>query len=88
MALYIDHARTPYGRMLMSHLMADTPDELEYARIALGVPPSALHNAGQPDEHLDVSESHRNAAVRDLGAQPVTSRQLVRIIQIRRSAAQ
>lgn len=38
----------PYGRMLMSHLMADTPEELERARTALRLPRSALHNAASP----------------------------------------
>ena len=74
--------------MLMSHLMADTPDELEQTRIALGLPASAKHNAGKPGEHLDVSESRRLMAIHKLGALPVSPRQLVEIIRRRRSEDQ
>lgn len=84
MTLYVDHARTPYGRMRMSHLMADTPEELERARVALGLPRSAKHNAGLPGEHLDVAEAKRSQAIRQLGAREVSSRCLVRLRQERR----
>ena len=35
--LYVDHVRIPFGRMLMNHLMADTPEELREAAEQLGL---------------------------------------------------
>ena len=84
MTLYVDNARTPYGRMRLSHLMADTTAELERARVLLGVPASAWHSPGTPDEHLDISDTKRRDAIARLGAVPVSSRQLVAIRQRKR----
>ena len=84
--LHVDHAARPMGRMRMSHLMADSRAELERTRLALGLPSTAVHHAGEPTEHLDVSESKRNEAIRRLGAQEVSSRDLVRRVQRRRAA--
>lgn len=84
MALYVDDARNRYGRMLMSHMMADTPEELEAARLALGIPPTAIHHPGSPDEHMDLSQAKRQQAIGSLSAVPVTQRFLVRMRQQRR----
>lgn len=88
MTLYVDNARTPLGRMRMSHLMADSPEELERARRALGLPRSALHHPGTPDEHLDVGQTKRQLAIEALGAQQVSSRYLVSLRQARRREQQ
>ena len=40
--LYVDHARLPSRRMLMSHLVADTPEELLEAETALGIPQGSI----------------------------------------------
>ena len=79
--------RIPFRRMKISHLMADTPEELEQARTALGLPESALHNAGLHNEHLDISERYRSMAIARLGAQQVSPRDMVNIIRARRAAA-
>ena len=68
--LYVDHARIPYGRMLTSHLMADTPDELREMAEKLKMERWIQH-PGTPKEHLDVSESKRTEAIR-MGAASVT----------------
>ena len=60
--LYVDHARIPYGRMLMSHLMADTPEELREMAGKLKMERWIQH-PGTPKEHLDVSESKREEAI-------------------------
>ena len=80
--LYVDHARIPYRKMLMSHLIAETPEELRRAASALGLTDHIQH-PGTPKEHLDVSETFRTKAIR-LGAIPVTSKQLVTIIRRKR----
>ena len=85
MTLYVDNVRTPYGRMLLSHMAADTPEELERARIQLGLPISAVHNAGTEREHIDLSAAKRREAIDLLGAVPVTPRDLVKIRQKRRA---
>ena len=81
--LYVDHMRFPFQRMLMNHLIADTHEELEQAIIDLGLPRGIIQHPGEPKEHLDVSESKRALAIR-LGARPITSRELVEMVQRRR----
>ena len=54
----------------MSHLMADTSDELEDAAEALGLS-RWIQYPGTYKEHLDVCESMRTRAIRTLGAQQV-----------------
>ena len=81
--VYVDHARIPYGRMLMSHLMADTPDELREIARKLNIERHIQH-PGTPKEHLDVSQSKRAEAIK-MGAASVTGRQLVEIIRSKRS---
>ena len=71
----------------MSHMMADTPEELDAARRALGIPPTAIHHPGTPDEHMDVSQAKRQQAIMSLAAIPVSPRFLVRLRQGRRRAA-
>ena len=86
MALYVDNARNRYGRMLLSHMMADTPEELEQARRALGIPTAAIHHPGSPDEHMDLSQAKRKEAIARLDARPVSSRCLVALRRRRREA--
>lgn len=75
--LYVDDARNPFRSMLMSHLMADTPQELQRAEALLGIPPGSIQHPGTPNEHLDVSQTKRQQAIGQLGAIPVTQRQMV-----------
>ena len=66
----------------MSHMIADSSEELECMRVALDLPKSALQKAGSKREHLDVCESKRREAIR-LGAKEITPRQLVLLLQER-----
>ena len=84
--VYVDHARIPYGRMLMSHLMADTPEELREIAGKLKIE-DYIQYTGTPKEHLDVSESKRTEAIR-MGAASVTGRQLAAIIRSKRGGQQ
>ena len=77
MALWVDRYKAPCGRMLMSHLMADTHEELMDAASTLGLRSAWLQNEGQPTEHFDVCLSKRAEAIRKLGARPITSKQLI-----------
>lgn len=65
MSVYLDHARNPYGRMVMCHMIADTLVELHAFAIKIGLkrewfqePPKASR------PHYDVSLSRRIVAVR------------------------
>ena len=80
--LYVDHLRVPFGRMLMSHLVADTQEELRDAARRLGLH-QYIQYPSYPSgrkEHLDLSESKRIEAIR-MGAKEVTAREIVRIQQ-------
>ena len=66
----------------MSHLMADTPDELREMARKLKIE-EYIQYPGTPKEHLDVSESKREEAIR-MGAASVTGRQLAAIIRSKR----
>lgn len=68
MAVYVDPAQHPYGRMIMCHMWADTEEELHEMARKLGLrrswyqtPPKASWN------HYDVSKGKRAEAIR-LGA--------------------
>ena len=82
--VYVDNMRIPFGRMRMSHLMADTPEELRETAEKLGLA-RYIQRPGTPKEHLDVSDSKRKEALR-MGAVPMDSRQMVQIVQNKRDA--
>ena len=83
MTVHVDHARIPFRNMLMSHLMADTPEELRDMAARLGLS-AYIQHPGTPKEHLDVSESKRREALR-LGAREMTGRQMVEIVRRRQA---
>lgn len=78
MAVYVDHVRLPFGRMLMSHLMADTPEELLEMVDQIGVARRWIQKEGTRFEHFDICESKRALAIRK-GAKAVSARDLVMI---------
>ena len=82
--LYVDHLRIPFGQMLMSHLVADTREELRDAARKLGLQQYIQYPGGRK-EHLDLSESKRIEAIR-MGAKEVTAREIVRIQQAKHQA--
>jgi hypothetical protein len=84
MTVYVDNMRIPFGRMRMSHLMADTPEELREMAEKLGLTRYIQH-PGTPKEHLDVSDSKRKEAL-GMGAVPMDGRQMVKIVQAKRDA--
>ena len=75
MAVYVDDFRAPYGRMRMSHMTADTIDELHEMADAIKVHRKWFQ--GPPKTrtpHYDVCESKRRLAI-IFGAIPETSQQ-------------
>lgn len=86
MAVYVDEARHPYGRMMMCHMMADTTAELLAMADAIGVARRWLQKPDTPYEHFDISKGMREKAVK-AGASVVTSKDLGRLILSRRGVA-
>lgn len=60
-----------FGRMKMSHMMADTTQELLDMAAAIGVSRRWLQHAGTPGEHFDIAMSKRELAIQ-YGAVSVT----------------
>ena len=83
MTVYIDdmyrHAIGRFGRMKMSHMIADTEDELHAMAAAIGVARKWYQG-----DHYDVSMSMRGAAI-TRGAAAITYRTLALMANNRRS---
>jgi hypothetical protein len=71
--VYVDNARNPYGRMLMSHLIADSLEELAAFAGRLG-----LRREWRHGDHFDVCQAKRREAVQ-LGAIEVSEREVVAV---------
>lgn len=81
MTVYIDTARNKFGRMIMCHMIADTPSELHKMAAAIGLQRQWYQS---PDKasfpHYDLSLSQRYNAVFN-GAVVLTRRELVRVMR-------
>ncbi len=86
MAVYVDDARLPYGRMLMCHLMADSRAELDEAADRIGVARRWIQKAGTYAEHYDICQAKRVLAVR-AGAIEISQREIGSILRDRRLRA-
>lgn len=76
MSVYVDPAVHGFGRMVMCHMMADSPEELRAMADQIGVAQRWIQHPGEWHEHFDVCKSKRALAVA-AGAIEVTSRALV-----------
>lgn len=83
MTVYVDDARNRHGRMLMSHMAADTPEELDDMARHLGLRPEWVHDGGI--RHYDVSQTKRSEAIK-AGAHAVATRGLVKRFRPRGAA--
>ena len=77
MTVYVDDYFAVFGRMIMSHMMADTTEELLTAADALGLKRQWLQKEGTEYEHFDVSKAKRLKAIR-LGAVELTAKDMIR----------
>ena len=76
MAVLVDDAIWPFRDRRWAHLVSDASfDELHAFAERLGLPPRAFHR-----DHYDVPAELRDDAIA-LGAQPVSSREIVRRLQ-------
>lgn len=74
MAVYVDDGKWNFGRMKMSHMMADTMDELLAMADEIGVSRKWLQTGRYV--HFDICQSKRALAVA-AGAVEVTSKQMI-----------
>ncbi len=79
MTVYVDDMnKSPlgrFGRMKMSHMIADTSEELRAMADRIGLAHRHVQKEGTPYEHFDVSMSLRALAVA-AGAKEITMREL------------
>ena len=87
MTVYVDDMhRSPMGRlgrMKMSHMLADTTEELLAMADKIGLARRWMQNPGTASEHFDVSKSVRAMAVA-AGAKEITMREAAQIMMQRR----
>ncbi len=78
--VYVDNMNAKYGRMKMSHMIADTHDELVIMACNIGIQLRWIQYLGTGKEHLDVCQVKKAKAI-ELGAKQVTSKELVAIMK-------
>jgi hypothetical protein len=78
MTVYVDFSRIPYARMIMSHMLADTLEELHAMADTIGLARKHFQPLSTP--HYDVSQAYRQKAVR-AGAVEINRRKTVQIIR-------
>ncbi len=79
MPVYVDNMEAKFGRMKMSHMMADTLEELHEMAYKIGLKREWFQNH-KKYPHYDVSLSKRNLAIKH-GAREVTPIELVKIMR-------
>ncbi|MBU9386626.1 DUF4031 domain-containing protein [Burkholderia multivorans] len=78
MTVYVDDMHAielgRFRRMKMSHMIADTTEELIAMARTIGVNTRWLQHPGEPGEHFDIAKGKRELAIA-AGAVPITLRQ-------------
>lgn len=74
--VYVDDYKGRYRGMIMSHMMADTEEELDAMADRLGLLRTWKQKHPLRPPHYDLSQSKRAEAIRQ-GAREVTARELV-----------
>lgn len=85
MAVYVDTMRVLFRGKIMSHLLADTHEELLAMARTLGLQDAWLQHPGTHREHYDVSQSKRALAIQH-GAQEITWKEAGRLMGRKRAA--
>ena len=81
MAVYVDNARIPYGRMVMCHMVADDLKELHQMAGRIGINRKWFQDANNHRiPHYDICLSKRAEAIKN-GAIEITREGLIRFIK-------
>ena len=87
MAVYVDdlykYNAGKFGRMKMSHMIADTKEELLDMARKIGVNAKWIQNEGTYQEHFDICFYNREKAV-EAGAKEITWKELGKIVLSRK----
>lgn len=78
MPVYVDKATNALGRMKMSHMLADTEEELHAMAATVGLRRKWFQNHGTP--HYDLCQSKRTLALK-AGAVEVGRREVVALMR-------
>ncbi len=76
MSVYVDDMKAPYRGMIMCHMTASTPEELDAMADKIGVNRKWIQESGSGIIHYDICQTKRKAAI-DAGAMSVTARAVV-----------
>jgi hypothetical protein len=76
MSVYVDEPIYKLGRMIMCHMMADTPDELHAMAAKIGIARGYFQSFSRY-KHYDICKAKRALAVQH-GAIETTSRDLIK----------
>lgn len=79
MPVYVDRSRNPFGRMVMCHLIADTPAELRDMAARIGVQLKWFQSRASTP-HFDVALAKRRLAVA-AGAVELDRREFVAVMK-------
>jgi hypothetical protein len=83
MTVYVDKARNRYRGMLMSHMLADTEDELHAMAKQIGLKREWFQDHGTP--HYDLCQAKRRQAI-TAGAVVIGRKKIVELIRKHRVA--
>jgi hypothetical protein len=78
MSVYIDDFRAAYHGMLMSHMVADTREELDTMADKIDVARKWIQKEGTRWEHYDVCRTKRNLAIK-AGAIEVSTKDIAKL---------
>lgn len=79
MSVYVDHSKHGFGRMVMCHMIADTPDELRSMAEKIGVQLKWFQDRASVP-HFDIALSKKAAAIA-AGALLVDRREFVDVMK-------
>ena len=79
MTVYVDDMKAKFGRMIMCHMMADTPEELHGMAGKIGLKRKWFQDH-KKYPHYDVSLTRRKLAI-EFGAKEISARDLVKMMR-------
>lgn len=80
MGVYVDCEKNQYRHMIMSHLVADTVDELHAMAQRLGLKRSWFQQSRNGMPHYDICQTKREQAIK-LGAEVIDRRKMVELMR-------